>query len=191
VKDTECSNSFAVGYFTGDDVPDFFTFVSSGQWPNSTGSKQIMIDGKTGAVAYTNTIGCTGYSSPVVFDMNGDGRDEAIISVNEFDCTVGFAAKPPAVMENKLIAIDFSDNETQIIDQTQGFKNIFSTPWIGDLDNDGYLDLVHCQYYHHGDLLLFLGMRVKRIATPVRVDHAPVWGAYMGSSGDGVFKTIK
>src|SRR5829696_948247 len=35
---TECSNSFAPGYFTGDDVPDFFTFISKGQWPNSTGT---------------------------------------------------------------------------------------------------------------------------------------------------------
>jgi hypothetical protein len=43
---TECSNSFAVGYFTDDNVPDFFTFISKGQWPNSSGSVQVMLNGK-------------------------------------------------------------------------------------------------------------------------------------------------
>jgi hypothetical protein len=186
-KNTECSNSFAIGYFTDDDVPDFFTFVSKGQWPNSTGSLQVMLDGKTGDVAYMDSIGCTGYSSPVVYDLNNDGRDEVIISINEYDCSVGFVGKAPGVMENRLTAIDFGKRSMQIIDQSQGFKNIFSTPWLGDLDDDGYLDIVHCQYFHYGDLMLFLGMRLKRIDTPIRIRERPFWGAYMGTNGDGVF----
>lgn len=186
-KNTECSNSFAVGYFNDDDTPDFFTFVSKGQWPNSTGSLQVMLDGKSGKLAYIDSIGCTGYSSPVVYDLNNDGTDEVIISVNEFDCSVGFAGNPPKVMENKLIAIDFTKKKIQTIDQSPGFKNIFSTPWIGDLDNDGYLDIISCQYFHHSDLMLFLGMRVKRIDTPVRIRKEVEWGGYMGTKGDGLF----
>ncbi len=73
------------------------------------------------------------------------------------------------------------------IDQAQGFKNIFSTPWIGDLDNDGYLDIIYCQYFHYSDLTAFLGMRIKRIDTPIRLKKPVVWGGYLGSSGDGVF----
>ncbi|MEJ7738251.1 MAG: PQQ-binding-like beta-propeller repeat protein [Chitinophagaceae bacterium] len=185
---TECSNSFAVGYFTNDNIPDFFTFISKGQWPNSTGSIQIMLNGKDGSVAYMDSIGCTGYSSPVVYDLNNDGRDEAIISVNNFDCSLGYASRSPRLMENKLIAIDFVKKSVNTIDQAQGFKNIFSTPWIGDLDNDGYLDIIYCQYFHHADLLSFLGMRIKRIDTPVGI-HKPVrWGSYLGSNGDGVFE---
>jgi outer membrane protein assembly factor BamB len=188
IKNTESSNSFAVGFFTQDDVPDFFTFVSKGQWPNSTGSLQIMMDGKTGAILYTDSIGCTGFSSPVVYDLNGDGRDEALISVNEFDCARGYTGRAPADMENRLIAIDFSKKSVTTIDQSVGFKNIFSTPWIGDLDDDGYLDVVHCQYFNpRGELLSFLGMRVKRIALPVRVGKPVRWGAYRGSAGDGLF----
>jgi len=191
IKNTECSNSFAVGYFTADDIPDFFTFVSKGQWPNSAGSLQVMLDGKDGRVAYLDSIGCTGFSSPVVYDLNTDGRDEAIISINLYDCKLGFTGTSPGTIENKLLAVDFATNSTQVIDQAKGFKNIFSTPWIGDLDDDGYLDIVHCQYFHNTVLTAFLGMRIKRIDIPVRINSLPQWGAYMGSRGDGVFKPTK
>jgi outer membrane protein assembly factor BamB len=188
IKNTESSNSFAVGYFTGDGVPDFFTFVSKGQWPNSTGSLEVMMDGKDGNIVYTDSIGCTGFSSPVVYDLDGDGYDDAIISVNEFDCGRGYNGRAPSKMQNRLIAIDFSKKLVSTIDQLAGFKNIFSTPWIGDLDGDGYLDIVHCQYFNpSGELLSFLGMRIRRIATPVPVRKPVRWGAYRGSSGDGLF----
>ena len=188
IANTECSNSFAVGYFTEDEVPDFFTFVSKGAWPNNTGSLQVMLDGKNGNIAYLDSIGCTGFSSPVVFDLNHDGHDEVIISINEFDCSGGFTERAPSIIENKLITIDFAKRSVNTIDQTQSFKNIFSTPWLGDLDNDGYLDIVHCQYFSPSiDLVAFMGMRMKRISTPIRVKDEPLWGAYMGSRGNGMF----
>ncbi len=188
IAHTESSNSFAVGYFTADDVPDFFTFVSKGEWPDNTGSLQILLDGKNGQIAYMDSIGCTGFSSPVVYDLNRDGLDEAIISINEFDCDRGFSEPTALTIENKLLAIDFSKRSVNIIDQTQGFKNIFTTPWIGDLDQDGYLDIVYGQYFSHSpDLLSFLGMRMKRISTSIKMKKDPLWGSYMGSSGNSVF----
>lgn len=188
VPNTESSNSLAVGYFTKDDVPDFFTFISKGVWPNNTRTMQILLDGKDGRIAFVDSLGCTGYSSPVVYDVNNDGYDEAIISINDFDCSLGFAGKSPSTIENRLVAFDFMSNRIIPIDQQKGFKNIFSTPWIGDLDDDGYLDIVHCQYYHRGDLLSFLGMNVKRIDTPIKLRSDLKWSAYMGSKMNGVFK---
>lgn len=188
VPGTESSNSLAVGRFNADDVPDFFTFVSKGEWPNSTGSVQIMLDGKNGNIAFKDSIGCTGYSSPVVYDLDNDGTDEVIISVNEYDCSIGYAGKNPATMENKLIAIDFASNAKETLDQMGGFKNIFTTPWLGDLDGDGYLDLIECQYYQRGMLLSFLGMRVKRMDIGIPLKDPAVWGAYMGSNGDGWYR---
>ncbi|HMI66461.1 MAG TPA: FG-GAP-like repeat-containing protein [Cyclobacteriaceae bacterium] len=189
IPNTESSNSFAVGNFTGDAVPDFFTFVSKGKWPNSTGSLQVLLDGKDGHIAFADSIGCTGFSSPVVYDLDDDGIDEAIISVNEYDCQVGYSGKVPPRMQNRLIAFQFRRGEMIAIDQLAGFKNIFSTPWIGDMDDDGYLDIVHCQYYNStaGELLMFLGMKVKRIATPIRMSKPVIWGAYRGSAGDGLY----
>lgn len=189
IEGTECSNSFAVGYFTGDDeVPDFFTFVSVGEWPNNTGTLEVLLDGRSGEVMYRDDMGCTGFSSPVVYDLNGDGNDEVILSINEFDCAKGFVAQTISEIENKLITIDFRRNSVNVIDQSRGFKNIFSTPWIGDMDDDGYLDIVYCQYFSRGGLLAFLGMRVRRISTHIKIrNQPPVWGAYRGSRGDGVF----
>lgn len=184
---TECSNSFAPGYFTDDDVPDFFTFISKGAWPNSSGSVEVMVNGVNGNIEYRDSIGCTGFSSPVVYDLNDDGRDEAVISVNNFNCSVGYASQAPRTIENKLIAIDFANLKIDTLDKAQGFKNIFSTPWIGDLDGDGYLDLIYCQYFHYSDLVSFLGMRIKRLDMPVKIKQPVIWGAFLGSRGDGIF----
>ncbi|HEY4654135.1 MAG TPA: hypothetical protein VIH22_06455, partial [Cyclobacteriaceae bacterium] len=189
INGTESSNSFAVGYFAGgDEVPDLFTFVSKGEWPNNTGTLEVMLNGRNGEVLYTGSMGCTGFSSPVVYDLNNDGNDEAIISINEFDCALGFVEQTILEIENRLIAIDFRNQSINTIDKSKGFKNIFSTPWIGDLDDDGYLDIVYCQYYSRGGLLVFLGMRMRRISTHIKIrNQPPLWGAYMGSEGNGVF----
>jgi len=187
VPGTECSNSFAVGYFTDDRTPDFFTFVSQGEWPNNTGSLQIMINGATGAIEHRDDIGCTGFSSPVVYDLNNDGRDEAILSVNTFDCSKGFVTESIDEITNSVIAINFKTGQQQTIDEAQGFKNIFSTPWIGDMDNNGYLDIVYSRYFSRGGLLVFLGMRTKRVELPIRIREKVRWGEYMGSKRDGVF----
>ena len=188
---TESSNSFAVGFFNNDDVPDFFTFVSKGQWPNSTGSVEVMLNGKNGNVEFTDSIGCTGFSTPVVYDLDNDGRDEALLSVNDFDCSLGYASKSPNVIMNRLIAIDFGKKSVRTIDETKGFKNVFSTPWIGDLDSDGYLDIIYCQYFHHLDLLSFLGMNIKRIDTPVKMRKKVLWGSFLGSDYNGIFAPKK
>ena len=192
ISETESSNGFAVGNFTNDNTPDFFTFVSYGVWPNNTGSMQIMIDGGTGKLVYTNTLGCTGFSSPVVLDLNGDGVDEAIISINEFDCNRGYADSNKLTIENKLVAIDFKALSVNRIDTAKDFKNIFSTPWVGDLDDDGYLDILYSQNYHQGaDLLSFRGISVKRVSTSVRLDKPIIWGGYLGSNGDGIYPVGK
>lgn len=189
IPGTESSNSFAVGQFTGDDTPDFFTFVSKGEWPQSTGSVQIMIDGQSGKIVYENNLGCAGFSSPVAYDLTHDGTDEVIISINEYDCSRGYTDSTRLNITTKLLAIDFKTHQVQTIETLNGFKNIFSTPYVGDLDHDGYLDIVHSQYYSpSNDLLTFLGMQIKRISTSIKMNGEMKWGGYMGSKGDGKYE---
>ena len=188
IENTESSNSFSVGYFNRDEVPDLFTFVSKGKWPDNRGSMQIMLNGMNGNIEFIDSIGCTGFSSPVIYDFNNDGIDDAIISVNEFDCSKGFIESISSTIVNKLVSVDFTNHKINIIDQSPKFKNIFTTPWIGDIDNDNYVDIVYAQYFSESSYLTsFLGMRVRRISTSVRMRKPVIWGAYMGSKGDGKF----
>ena len=147
-----------------------------------------MLDGKNGNIVYQDSLGCITFSSPVAYDLNGDGIDEAILSYNDYDCFRDSTNISRLEIENALVAIDFNQRLTRPIDRTKGFKNVFSTPWIGDLDGDGYLDIVYSQCYSpNSNILSFMGMNVKRISTNVPIKEPPVWGGYMGSNGDGIY----
>ena len=189
VPNTESSNAFAVGYFTDDKTPDFFTFVSKGVWPDSKGSVQIMLDGKNGHIAYQNELGCTGFSSPVIYDINHDGRQEAFLSINEYNCDRGYVSNEKLDIKNRVLVIDFAKKSTQDIDVAPKFKNVFTTPYLNDLDGDGYIDIVYGQYYSAStDIISFLGMKVKRVSTSIKVREKVLWEGYMGNAGTQIFE---
>ena len=189
IPDTESSNGLAIGNFTNDDIPDIFTFVSKGKWPWNTGSYQIMLNGLTGELEYIDSTGCPRLSSPVVYDLNNDEIDEVVFSLDSFDCQ-GFTSRPLENMLSKLIAINFKDKEIIPIDQNDKFKNIFTTPLLADIDNDGYLDITHANYPQSENLglLFFDGMNIKRTRMPIKISKPIKWGAYMGSNGDGIYR---
>jgi hypothetical protein len=93
---TECSNSFAPGYFTDDDVPDFFTFISKGEWPNSSGTLAMrafrvvtQVFTSTGANTYTPTAGMLYCIVEVLGGGGGSGGTPAAAAGNHFcgmDC---------------------------------------------------------------------------------------------------------
>ena len=187
---TESSTSFAVGNFTQKDQLEVLAILDTGTWPQYTNAHQVVLDGATGNINYHDTLGCFVVSSPVSYDLDRDGLDEAIININDYQCDFEIRddrLDPPGIT-HKLISLDFNSKKHQVIDETSGFRNIFSSPWAGDLDDDGYLDVVYNQYSHSGDLRRFLGMSMKRVSTPVKVRKPVIWGAYMGSNGDGIFQ---
>jgi outer membrane protein assembly factor BamB len=100
---TEAYTSLAVGYFTEDDVPDFFTSYAVGRWPDLGWSRQFMVDGRTGRIAFTDSLGLYQTASPVVLDYNGDGRDDVLLSVN-FEARNALQQKRFYTM---LVAVDF------------------------------------------------------------------------------------
>lgn len=189
IPNTDSSTGLAIGNFNGDDIPDIFTVVNNGQYPWNTISYQIMLNGLTGKLEYIDSIGCAGFASPIVYDLNNDEIDEVVISLNLFDCT-GFSSAPPKNMQSKIVAINFKNKEIIPIDQDDQSKNIFTTPLLADIDGDGYLDITHCTYPHTSNLpvLINSGINVKRITTPFEVTKPIKWGAYMGSNGDGTYR---
>jgi hypothetical protein len=65
-------------------------------------------------------------------------------------------------------------------------KNLSATPWVGDMDADGLLDVVYSVQANTAKIIEFYGMAVVRWETKHRLMNQPRWGAYMGA-GDGNF----
>ena len=185
----ESSNNMSLGQFTGDAAPDLLVWLSKGKWPLYTHSKGMVLDGSNGKLAYSDSSACFTLASPVVYDINKDGWDEAILSQNVYDCSLNVLAEDSTTIEvtNELIAIDFHAGRVQSIDKGRKHKNFFSSPWVGDLDSDGYLDIVYTHYFHGTQLQKFMGMRVRRISSSIRMKGAPKWGEYMGKQGRGIY----
>ena len=183
LEGTEVYTSPAVGYFTDDDVPDLFSIFSIGYWPNLGWSRQVMVDGATGQQVFTDSLGLYQTSSAVVVDINQDGIDEALISIN-------YQVQRNALQKSyytMLVAIDFTSGEALQFGEAFPGSNLSSTPWAGDLNADGLLDVV---YVHPTDSLStysFDGIQMERIVTQIPIRKPLAWGGYMGSRGDGVF----
>jgi len=183
VPNAEAYSSIAPGYFTDDKTADFFVSYAIGQWPKLEWSKQLMVDGATGKIIYVDSLGFYQTSTPVVIDLDGNGRDEALLSVNIHV----YNDKDKRELYNMIVSIDFKTGAVnQFTEPTRG-SNISSTPWIGDLDNDNLLDIVYCHGTNTQKSYTFDGMQVNRLSTQIPIKGEIKWGSYMGSNYDGVF----
>ncbi|MCB0632860.1 MAG: PQQ-binding-like beta-propeller repeat protein [Saprospiraceae bacterium] len=174
----------APGYFNKDDTPDFFCHLSIGTWPDNRGTFQVLVDGRNGNVLYQDTLGCTGFYSPVTADLDSDGYDEALLSINDFNCTrLGVTD-----IRHQLSIFDFQQHSIQPFLSDSGMKNVSSTPCLGDLDGDGRLDIVYTIQANTSVLLEFFGLTVRRESTAIPVSRSIPWGAYLGTYYDGSFE---
>ena len=105
LEGTESASMPVIGNFTGDITPDVFAIEAVGVAPSYTGFKQILIDGSTGNIVWKDSSYTMLFSSPLACDLNQDGRDEAVISVNQ---------KEGNKFHNKLIAYDFQNNNQML-----------------------------------------------------------------------------
>lgn len=90
-----------------------------------------------------------------------------------------------------LLIFDFHNKATLDFGLSDNAINYASTPWLGDLDNNGFLDIVHCSMADSSYRTAAEGLKINRLATNVQLTSMPEWGAYMGSNYDGIFKKTR
>jgi outer membrane protein assembly factor BamB len=179
---TEAYSSMAIGRFNDDQIPDFFVSFAKGRWPNLDYTKQAMISGKDGKIQFLDSLGYYQTSSPIVADMNGDQIDEVLLSV-DYKVVEG----REKIFNTGIFSIDFTTNEVNKLVEGIIGHNLSSTPWIGDMDHDGFLELIYCNGIDTHDSMAFNGLQVHCLKTYVLADEPVKWGSYMGSNYDGVF----
>lgn len=176
----ETNASPAVGYFNEDDTPDLYCAYAIGVAPTFPEFVQLMIDGKTGEVLQRDSLGLSQFASPLVVDSDQDGIDEVVFCINERDAQAG-------TFNGQILLIDFNDDTIEPLTDVYQGTNVNSTPYLGNLDNDGSLDLI---YSHNADNTGFVepnGIFVKKQSLPIDDTVLPNWGAYLGNNYDGVF----
>jgi len=183
---TEAYTIPAIGNFTGDSIPDFFSNYAIGVFPKLTRSIRFMVDGRTGRIGYLDTIPSFQYASPVTADLDGDGYDEAIVHQSELK-----KQQNSMVYSSYLLAFDFRNHRTFPLGDTIQATNLACTPWIGDLDGDNKYDIIYSAVKYENalfDLQQPLGLLIGRYKTNIDIKRPAAWGAFMGSKYTGVFE---
>ena len=180
---TEAYCSIAAGYFTEDAVPDFFTNYGIGIWPDLMQSVQFMVDGNSGEIAFIDSLGSFHEASPLAWDVNNDGVDEALFSINHYQA---------GAVSNNLMVFDFHRDSLYYLSEVFNHgANISSTPWVGDINQDG---LTEIYYVHDTNPVDFFsledkkGIQIKCIATGIEAMSGISWGTYMGHDYTGIFQ---
>ncbi len=184
IDDTEAYSSLAVGDINKDGTADFFGMYADGVWPDLRSTRPFAVNGKTGELAFIDSIGFYQTSSPSIADFNGDGYLDAMISVNFFAGEVDTLQ----TIHNTLLVYDlYNQNKFTIVDPVIG-SCVASTPWIGDLDGDQKLDLVYTMLTRPDKTYTFDGFRIIRKETDINIPQGVPWGAYMGNQYDGIYR---
>lgn len=178
-KGKESSAAPVIGNFTGDFTPDVYVVLAKGEAPSYEDYFQMMIDGKTGKTMMMDSLGSLHFGAGLAIDLNSDGRDEAVSSINNHD---------GKNFKHSLIAFDFQNNEVLQLSDEQDGVNLGSTPQIKDIDNNSFLDIIYAYRADSINPMGAKGFRVNRIETDYNTPVSGIAsGAYMGTDFDGKY----
>ncbi len=171
----------AAGSFGGDATLDVVAGVNRGVFPESAGADVLWLDGASGRVLSRRSFDertTFAASSPLVLDLDGDGRDEVLIVLTD-----DFLDPATPGRRHRLLILDGGDDRRPVLDLELEGDSI-ATPRLADLDGDGRLDLVHAS--RHGALRLELSVSggvpgAERRPPRVR------WGEMRGGNGQGIY----
>ncbi len=173
----ETNASPTIGQYTDDFIPDMFISVATGTAPSFLQTIQMMINGETGEVEWQDTLGFLSFATANAVDADGDGKDEVIMSLNYAGAT----------FSHELLLIDFNDQTTTSLTGLKPSTNLASTPWVGDLDGDGLLDIVYTHNQVSNNFAPNNGYVIERLQTNIPMPAHVAFGAYMGTDYTGKY----
>ncbi|MDB2657200.1 hypothetical protein N9Y60_04010 [Crocinitomicaceae bacterium] len=175
----ECYVTPSLGFFTDDDIPDFFTIIATGTFPRYTSFELVVINGASGEIAWRETAGFNQFSPAAVGDVNGDDIDEIIFLENELTDPQTYG------MENKLRVVDIKNDTSWYVGVSRPGISMASAPGIVDLDGDGNYEVVVATSS------LGLGEEAK-LSLLERIDLnlplKPTWPGYLGPLENGILE---
>ena len=153
-------------------------------WPDLRENEQLLINGETGEVLLRDTLGVHQTATPVAADINNNGYDDVVLSMNvgreQFDGSF--------IYEHLLVAFDLYNNHQLALDSLQPGANLASTPWVGDLDGNGNLDIIYSVLGDQRDIFAMNGFKMYRLRSNFDSDKEVRWGSYMGSEYNGIYR---
>ncbi len=176
IPNSETQVSPALGRLNEDDIPDVFVTFSRGTYPQWTETIVLAVDGSNGDVLLEQVIDRTVISSPVLADLDQDGMDEAFLLTNPIldhgeDNPLGHPE-----LDQQILMFRTPTQESVELERFRGSS--FGTPWIGDLDGDGRMEMLLTTFRPNG-------FRLERRDLSSPAPPQVTWGGYLGTQGDG------
>jgi len=169
----ETAASPIVGDFDGDGDLDIFTSLTQGQFPVWTGSEIRVFDGRTGEVLFEDSVdGDILIGTAVAADVDGDQVDEVLFARSSLPETM----QDPNWSELSILHTD--EQRIEVIGEQEGL--VGSAGWVGDADEDGYLEW----YVTTNSITV---SRLVRYNLSGRTPQRIAWGGYLGTRHDGKY----
>jgi hypothetical protein len=179
LPNTESSAEPVIGNFTGSAVPDIFLSLAKGSSSSYTDYYQVLLDGATGQQVLKDSIGTLQFASGNAVDLNNDGRDEAVLSVNYMQ---------GGTWKHRLEVFDFVAHTIQPLVPHQAGVNIGSTPLFTNLDNDNLLDLIYVVKKDSLNPMGWKGVYLNRVELSSGFPNAGLaWASYLSTQNNGVY----
>ena len=175
VDDAESHNAPLLAYVDDDEAPEVFVSMSLGAFPGFNGARHLLLDGSTGDVLLDQTFGVFASSGNIAVNLDEDPADEIILAVNLED--------ESGALRLQLFVLD---EETMMFQEWgSAFESgSVASPWIGDVEGDGKLDLVVVTS-DPASSLQDSDWTLQRFALDVDTPDRITWGAYLGTRHNG------
>lgn len=177
----ECYVTPSLGQFNDDEIPDVFTIIAKGTFPQYSAFELVVLDGKTGEIILQKERGFNQFSPAIVANVDGDRMDEIIYLENEVVHVESF------LIENKVCVYDVGEQKATFIGRSRPGMSMASAPTIADINNNGTYEIVVCSSTLPNEPDELPQGIIECIILPEGIESIN-WPGYLGPNENGLFE---